>query len=73
MKLPNPQHARPLTNAPWTSQMTHASAAGLMPQGDPICCAALCSGKAGFGACVARCVATGQACDGGLTNCTSGC
>ena len=35
-------------------------------------CADCCSGKAGFVACVARCVATGQACDGGVDNC-SGC
>ncbi len=33
-------------------------------------CLACCHGKAGFLACVARCVATGQACDGGLDNCT---
>jgi hypothetical protein len=33
-------------------------------------CAACCSGKAGFVACVARCVATGQACDGGVDNCS---
>jgi hypothetical protein len=35
-------------------------------------CAACCKGKAGFVACVARCIATGQACDGGVDNC-SGC
>jgi hypothetical protein len=33
-------------------------------------CLACCKGKAGFLACVARCVATGEACDGGLDNCT---
>jgi hypothetical protein len=35
-------------------------------------CAACCQGKSGFLACVARCIATGQACDGGIDNC-SGC
>jgi len=34
--------------------------------GDSVKCAACCAGKAGFGACLARCIATGQACDGGL-------
>lgn len=42
----------------------------IMPAADALTCAACCAGKAGFGACVARCMATGQACDGGLTNCT---
>lgn len=44
----------------------------LTPQGgDPLRCAACCSGRAGFGACVATCIATGMACDGGYQNCTS--
>lgn len=47
-----------------------ASRAGLTPQADWFQCAACCAGKAGFLACVARCMATGQACDGGLDNCT---
>jgi hypothetical protein len=34
-------------------------------------CLACCQPKAGFGACVARCVATGQACDGGVDNCSN--
>ena len=37
---------------------------------DPVRCAACCIGRSGFAACVARCLATGQACDGGLRNCT---
>jgi len=42
----------------------------ITPQADWFKCAACCAGKAGFLACVARCMATGQACDGGLNNCT---
>ena len=38
--------------------------------GTGVKCAACCRGKAGFLACVARCVATGQACDGGVDNCS---
>lgn len=34
-------------------------------------CIAACKSKKGFGACVARCVATGQVCDGGVSNCSS--
>jgi hypothetical protein len=34
-----------------------------------ILCAAACARKAGYAACLARCVVTGEACDGGLTNC----
>ncbi len=41
-----------------------------IPGGRAVQCAACCAGKAGFAACVARCVATGQACDGGIDNCT---
>jgi len=32
-------------------------------------CAATCGRKAGYAACVARCLITGEACDGGLDNC----
>jgi hypothetical protein len=48
-----------------------ARQATLTPQADWLQCAACCAGKAGFAACVARCIATSQACDGGLNNCTS--
>ena len=34
-------------------------------------CATACVRKAGYGACVARCLLDGQACDGGLDNCSS--
>jgi hypothetical protein len=49
-----------------------------LPQGvttfnvDPIKlarCSAACESRSGFGACVARCMATGEVCDGGLNNC----
>ena len=33
-------------------------------------CALCCIPKAGFAACVAACAVTGQACDGGVSNCT---
>ena len=35
-----------------------------------IACAAACSRKAGFAACLARCLVDGMACDGGIDNCT---
>jgi hypothetical protein len=38
--------------------------------GDGVRCAACCAGKAGFAACVARCLVTHQACDGGVDNCS---
>lgn len=38
---------------------------------DKIACALCCYGKAGFGACMARCLVDGQCCDGGVSNCTS--
>jgi hypothetical protein len=41
-----------------------------IPGGEAVKCAACCAGKPGFAACVARCMATGQACDGGVNNCT---
>jgi hypothetical protein len=47
---------------------------GLQPQGcDPLRAALLCSGRAGFAACVARAVATGDICDGGINNCSHAC
>lgn len=33
-------------------------------------CAAKCASKAGYAACLARCLLDGQACDGGLSNCS---
>ena len=42
---------------------------GLLEQ-QQLSCALCCVPKAGYGACVARCAVTGQACDGGLSNCT---
>jgi hypothetical protein len=32
-------------------------------------CAAACVRKSGYAACLARCLVTGEACDGGLDNC----
>lgn len=32
-------------------------------------CALACKPRAGFAACLARCVATSEVCDGGLNNC----
>jgi hypothetical protein len=50
-----------------------ASPGGLTSQDflDPrnIACAAACSRKSGFAACLARCLVTGEACDGGIDNC----
>lgn len=37
---------------------------------DRLACIICCSRKAGFGACVARCLLDGQCCDGGISNCT---
>lgn len=33
-------------------------------------CAAKCAPKAGYAACLARCLLDGQACDGGISNCS---
>jgi hypothetical protein len=33
-------------------------------------CAAACSNRRGYGACLARCIATSEVCDGGHENCT---
>ena len=69
MRLPVEQPARPqLFDQP--AFALGASQLQITPQGDWLQCAACCAGKAGFAACVARCIATGQACDGGLSNCT---
>jgi len=35
-----------------------------------IICAKKCTSKKGFVACVARCMITGEACDGGVDNCS---
>jgi hypothetical protein len=51
--------------------VSFAASSEMTLQGDPLKCALCCSGKAGFGACVATCIATGMACDGGYQNCTS--
>lgn len=72
MKMPVPLRARPDACAVRNTSIPETRP-GLIPQGDVLCCTALCSGKAGFAACLARCLATGQACDGGLSNCTPGC
>ena len=70
MQLPTSMPTRPLrSDQPiYVSPISHGKIA---PQGDPAHCALCCIPKAGYGACVARCIATGQACDGGLSNCTS--
>ena len=61
-----------------TDQPTFARASfgGLHPQFDflnprNIACAAACSRKSGYAACLARCLVTGEACDGGINNCES--
>lgn len=74
MRMPDMMPARlrasDLHLLPAALAMTAASDGGLLQQADWLKCAACCAGKAGFGACVATCIATGQACDGGLNNCT---
>jgi hypothetical protein len=73
MRLPFDMPARPrFPDAPIDA---FAVLHGATPQqeelgGNPINCAACCLGRSGFGACVARCIATGQACDSGLRNCS---
>lgn len=47
-----------------------ALASEIVPQQDPLRCAACCMGRSGFGACVARCLVTGEACDSGTRNCS---
>ncbi len=76
MKIPMPMPA--VLRSPhhpifaFTTAAGGAEAQGIFDFIDPtrLKCLACCQGKAGFLACVARCVATGQACDGGLDNCT---
>jgi hypothetical protein len=43
---------------------------GFFPDPAKLKCILCCQHKAGTLACIARCVATGQACDGGIDNCT---
>ncbi len=69
MRIPTQMPARP-NRFGGPAYINAAMSAVLIPQGDPIKCGLCCSGKAGFVACLARCIATGQACDGGLSNCT---
>jgi len=47
----------------------HAAHIGQLLQ-QQLDCGLCCLPKAGFGACVARCIVDGQACDGGTTNCS---
>jgi hypothetical protein len=69
MRLPGNMPSRP-KRGDQPIYVAVAGQAGLSLQADWAQCAACCAGKAGFLACVARCTATGQACDGGLNNCT---
>lgn len=75
MKMPERMRARPSRSDGQAAYVLERTLDGLTPQqfGRGICCSAKCAGKAGFLACVARCQATGQACDGGIDNCESGC
>ena len=72
MQMPGRQPTRP----PVGDHPSYASAGhgtGLTPQADAFQCSLCCAGKAGFAACVALCIATGMACDGGIPgrNCSS--
>jgi hypothetical protein len=69
MRLPYATPSRPLASEP---VYAHAEMGGLAPQDwvRGIRCAAACKNRAGFAACVARCVATGEVCDGGIDNCS---
>jgi hypothetical protein len=79
MRVPVASPARPARSDQLTlGPMVLASALqaqglfdGWFPDPTKLKCIACCHHKAGFLACVARCVATGQACDGGVDNCTS--
>ena len=74
MRMPESLPVRPRT----TDQPIYAALyrAGLEPQFidilDPkkLVCAAKCAPKAGYVACLARCLLDGQACDGGIDNCS---
>jgi hypothetical protein len=70
MRMPTHMPSRP-SQIGGPNYIHVALSSALMQQGDPLKCGLCCSGKAGFVACLARCIATGQACDGGLNNCTS--
>ena len=70
MRIPEQLPSRPQRSDQPTYTVA-MSIAGVMQQADWLRCSACCAGKAGFGACLARCMATGQACDGGVDNCSS--
>jgi hypothetical protein len=72
MKMPTMMPTRPSSSGP---------VFGLQPMGQieaqfdflnpkNILCAAKCGPKAGYVACLARCLLDGQACDGGINNCS---
>jgi hypothetical protein len=44
----------------------------IQPAANYVCCLAACSSRQGYGACLARCAATGDVCDGGVNNCANG-
>lgn len=74
MKMPERMPARPSRSDLQPAYADGLISDGLKPQfGRELCCAAKCAGKAGFLACVARCELTGEACDGGINNCSGGC
>ena len=50
------------------SQLT--ASGGVNALADRVSCILCCSGRSGFGACVARCLVDGQCCDSGLRNCS---
>jgi hypothetical protein len=69
MKMPEGMHAVPR----FADNLPVYAVAGLadgLEAASPLGCALCCSGKSGFGACVARCLLDGKACDGGVSNCT---
>lgn len=49
--------------------MTAQSGQSVWDWGRAIQCAAACKPRSGFAACVARCMATKQVCDSGVSNC----
>jgi hypothetical protein len=74
MKLPELLPTRPIMSAPYygsynaSGQIEAAQFDFLNPKN--IVCAAKCGPKAGYAACLARCLLDGQACDGGINNCS---
>jgi hypothetical protein len=70
MRLPQSIPARPFAG----DQPVYAlvSMGGIEPQDwiRELKCAAACARKAGTVACIARCLVTGEACDGGIDNCS---